>query len=61
MVSSSQPKFVIWICLCDLCSMWRYLLDLFLVLCGYGIWFLDEAVDLFFSSSLARRWAVFVL
>ncbi|KAF3484820.1 hypothetical protein F2Q69_00054028 [Brassica cretica] len=41
--------------------MWRYLLDLFLVLCGYGIWFLDEAVDLFFSSSLARRWAVFVL
>ncbi|KAF3524432.1 hypothetical protein F2Q69_00048532 [Brassica cretica] len=29
--------------------------DLSLVLCGYGIWFLEEAVDLFLSSSLAKR------
>ena len=35
-VSSFQPKLVIWVRLCDIFSLWRYLLDLSLVLYGYG-------------------------
>ena len=38
MVSSSQPKLTIWVRLCDLCSLLRYLLDFSLsyVDLGYG-------------------------
>ncbi|CAF1902315.1 BnaCnng70430D [Brassica napus] len=36
-VSSFQPKLVIWVRLCDIFLLWRYLLDLSLVLYGYGV------------------------
>ena len=50
LVLSFPPRFVVWVRLCDWCSLWRYLQDLSLDSCGLRFWFL--AKQLTWSSVL---------